>query len=191
MITQEQAQAVLTRYHGAIVEAVHAAFDEWTAIDAPRFPLFRKRTQANQIQDAIDTRIRTLLGGDQDVAFSKPKSDRFWVTIKQPVKVLVRFKKLTEGFTTRNVRTRASNWFDRQRALEGIPVAPRITIGYRLDRNSTRLLGVWVVFLKGDRLLWKYELVREANGAVSIAPEPTFALTGLQLKPTARKKKVK
>lgn len=191
-ITMAAAQLVLSPYHPVLHGSMHRAFNNWREFGAPNLPLCRGRTLANYIQDKADMELRTHLGANPSVQMSRPQRDRFWMIFKGPEgDVLVRIKKLNPDFTTNNFRTPTAEAFDRQQELECVPSAPRITLGYRLNTTETQLVGVWVVFLDGSHVLWKYEIVEGPDGTTMIGDEPVLPhlpAAGIKLKPTAKKK---
>ncbi len=191
LITRSRAEAILAPYHAPFSESITCAFANWREFGAPNQPLFRQRTLANYVQDRVDVELRTRLGANENVTMSKPRRDRFWMLIKGGGDMaLVRIKKLNPDFTTSNYRTKAAIRFDQQQELDSIPSAPRITLGYRLNRGATAMVGLWVVFLQGNEVLWKYELVDGPEGTATHS-EPTlpFAPTaGVRLKSAVEKK---
>lgn len=191
LITEEEARSALEPVHGPLVTAVHRAFTIWKDVVAPNLTRVKESTRAGFIHDSIETQLRTALGSNADVEFAPTTSDRFWFRIK-PKSLLVRIKKLNSALTTSNYRTESANKFDRQQQLDHVPIGSRVTLGYRPKKDNTGLLGVWIALFKGQRLLWKYELLADpASGVVSIAPTPILPLApaGLKLKTSAKKKK--
>jgi hypothetical protein len=194
LITEDAAQTLLAPYHDAFLSSIHAAFGAWMTNAAPGLPHARGRTQANYMQDKIETLLRERLGSTPAVEFARPGRDRFWMIVRRDRRrALVRIKKLNTDFTTNNVRTETAVAFDRQMDLDHVPKGARITLGYRLDAHGQSLVDVWILLLDGQHVLWKYEIAspNPGGGAVVVPQQPKlpFPATGtrLKLKPTARR----
>lgn len=181
LITESEAMALFAPHHPSLFQAIDVAWETWTTKQLPEVPLFNPHTQASFIHDVGERELRTRLGSASGVRMAKPNSSRFWVHFEQ-ANVLLRIKKLTTGGVA-NYPTNTAVAFNGQQALATVPAGPRVTLGYRLTPNNDKMLGVFLALLKGNRVMWQYQLSRDASGIVSIvSPPPSLPLPAVQLK---------
>lgn len=181
LITEEEATSLFSPHHANLFESVDVAWETWNNKQLPEVPLFNPHTQASFIHDVVERELRTRLGGASGVMMSKPKAHRFWVHFQED-DVLLRVKKLTHSGVS-NYPTDSALAFNGQHRLDGVPAGSRVTLGYRLNAANDKMLGVFMVLLKGNRTMWEYQLHRNASGVVSIvAPPPMLPMSGVELK---------
>lgn len=88
------------------------------------------------------------------------------------VGMIVQIKKLDKERRTRNIPTREARRFASQQPLKGIPIGPRITIGYRLINDGTDLVVEAVYWRSGRKSEWHFPLLGDV--VVQQMPMPLF-----------------
>jgi len=85
--------------------------------------------------------------------------------------LLLRFKKMGEDKSTRNIPTQQSFLFRAQLELPGIPAAlTHLEAGYVLNDLQTALDGVYITCPNGKRLEWFIDLTALAGANVTQLP---------------------
>ncbi|MFI5299639.1 MAG: hypothetical protein ACHREM_16255, partial [Polyangiales bacterium] len=75
--------------------------------------------------------------------------------------LIVQVKKLNDQRRTANAKTMEAKRFDSQLVLQGLPIAPRITVGYLFNRDATDFT-VEAVYRRGNRKAeWSFEVDAE------------------------------
>lgn len=160
LITEEAAREALGRYEGNLAESVGIGVDEWKKYHAPRYVMPYGRTFATSVHDTAMREISSRLGDDPNVVLISADDQRFFIHLKREG-IVVRFKKFDESFRIANVRTEASIRFNAQGWLPGVPIGPRLTIGYQVDEVDSTLTGMYVALMvSSTRTFWRYEIAR-------------------------------
>jgi len=164
-------RTALAPYHGKIHACVLGGFAEWRDTQTYRIskgyaPNLYSRTNSNDIFDAIMRRAIPTLGAE-DKIFVKAEAQTAKFVIAG---VAARFKKAGEDGLGCNIPTQAAMAFmDANRTLPGLPPeTAKIELIWEPNAIWTKVQRVLVVARDGDRLLWDYEIVADAeDGAIA------------------------
>lgn len=145
--------------------------DGWAIYDEvfrPYMPLAGPVQLANTLFALVTERARQTLREEHGFhILDGAVHGRFNVVVDGSV--VVQFRKLTKDFLTTNHRTDTSDAYDRQEpGIEGLPDAPRLTVGYQLDQYLMSVAGTYLAFNIGQENVWWSDL---ASGEHSITLE--------------------
>lgn len=144
---------------GHLVDAVHAAFDSGKHARLVRNHL---RARATLMTAHFEDEVRQRLG-HTGAAFID-RSNRFTVGFGN---LLVRLKKVSADYRTRNYPTETSKMYDRQLHLPELPDVPRLTLGYRVSSMGDRLLEIVLIYARGSQVVW----VSALEGAATVVEQ--------------------
>jgi len=134
---------------------------------------FCPRTRANMVNDLIIERAKSAFDGHIRAEFFE--INQMWVAAFQSG-IAVRFKKLDEGFSARNIPTQQALNFVRQGALPGIGEGVNLNAGYRLDAFATKLEGIYLTCPRGKKSNhWWHELGKDAGEGDGFSHQLPFA----------------
>lgn len=171
--TADQARAILEPYHSLIRDVIEAAWAEWKAVQGFRAsqgypPMLYSRSISNYIFDALARTAIMGFGAEARVRVDV-ESQSFKLHFKD---LCARFKKGGEDKLGQNHPTQAALAF--QEAAGMIPGTShetgKVEIIWLPNEIWTNLDRILVVARDGDRLIWEYEVEREASAAVVLLP---------------------
>jgi hypothetical protein len=82
----------------------------------------------------------------------------------------LRFKKLRESLLTSNIPTRRQTLLALQLHLPDFPDAPRLVVGYLLNRLQTDIKDILIVYAVGKDVKWFISILEAEESAGGIAP---------------------
>ena len=167
LIRENDAQGSLGPYHDGLRTSVVAAWAHWLKV-LPEYPLCSRRGRRTNMNEFIVQEVRSQFGDMVGVNIIETKSGRFLVTVEG---IVLLFKHVDVGYKPSNYPTRESIAFNKQLPLPGVPKGPRLVIGYQLNALETELTGVFVILLKGNNVMWYYELGKAGGAVIEMFPE--------------------
>jgi len=172
--TKEEAEAVLTPYHGTILRIVREAWNEWREVNAFRVsagypPMLYHRSISNYVFDAIARRAIPAFAAEPRVNV-EIEAQTFKLYLKG---VIARFKKGGEDQLGCSIRTqRAMSFMDADGIFPGYPPETgKVEIIWIPNELWTQVERVLVVARDDDTLLWSYE-IRNAGETAQVIPFP-------------------
>ena len=174
-ISQNEAQAILSRLQDSIVETVYGAWDKLVREVLPLFPLCTIRFRRNAMYDLMIQKARPLFQDVRGVRLIETRRGRILLTIDTPDSHLIlRFKKVDNHLKPANYPTQESLAFnDQEPNLPGIPHGVRLTVGYLMNTDDTELQGVYIICSKGNYIYWEYPItLTEQTPKVVVFPTP-------------------
>ncbi len=161
-ISKDRAQEVLGFLHEKLSQTVYDAWDKLVTQILPLFPGCSVRGKRNAMYELMIQKARPLFSDLRGVKLQETEHGRILLVVDTPKEhILIRFKKTNEKFETSNYPTQGSLDFDRQFELPWIPTGVRLTVGYLMDADETKLEAVYLFCSTGKKLHWQYELTRE------------------------------
>jgi hypothetical protein len=170
---EQTVRDTLGPYEGTLVRALHAAWDDWRALQLGGRLLFTARSRACLVYDFIVQRLIAGLEEDKNV-----RTVRRDETVKFVIgeRVVLRVKKANEQGLGSNIRTQATmDFVEQQQKIPGLPRLQKVEVVYVLNDLQTKIEQVLVVARNQDVRLWYYEIGPDRGAAVlsipSMAPD--------------------
>ena len=143
-------------------DAMHWAWGRWKAKHPDLWALPSRTLRATGIHELVVGRLAERLDGHARVVRVDPQPGirRAHYLIKDSdgiIRVIIQTKKFDVMNRTRNIRTKEAILFDAQQPVLGIPVGPRITLGYRVVESGTGIVTE-AAYRRHGALAWKFEL---------------------------------
>lgn len=161
-LTLAEAKSELYLVEDRLEECVKRAWTTFRSIQATAHPGMRIRARRTLMQDLVVGEIEGAFGGIPGFKIIEGKSGRVLLVVAD--RLVLQFRHVDKEFKTANFPTKMARDFDAQRAIDGLPPLPRITIGYRLDTLETEVTGVYVIFSVGKQRRWQYRLNDSEGG---------------------------
>jgi hypothetical protein len=159
----------------AFDKAMHQAWREWRERHPSFLTLPSSTLRALGVHEMAVERVSAELENHPRVLIvpQVPGRRRAHFLIKDRddvVRMIVQTKKLDRALRTSNLRTREAVRFDAQRPLPGLPMGPRLTLGYRIEEHGTKIVteAVYRIDRKPE---WHYEL----SGGAAVEQLPLVA----------------
>jgi hypothetical protein len=156
ILTKKEAENFLTPYLDKIVGAISDAFNDYLKIVESGNYELRKTTIAGLIHDMTRKKIKCLFIDDENIE-AKEYNKIFGIKICD--KLLIRFKKINDDFSTSNIQTLQTIQYANQLEIEGFPENPTLLYaGYMPDATWTSIKNIYLMCKHGDNLLWQIDL---------------------------------
>lgn len=162
IITQLEAQTILTPYYEKIAKAVCDGFEDYLKIancstDKVGYVDYETRTKACIIHDHIKNRINEAF---QDVPEVETGKWNGIYGLKINDDLFIRFNKINDDFTSKGRRTKQSKDYKNQITIEGFPDEPTLLYaGYKPDASWTQIKGVYITCWDGESRQWIEEII--------------------------------
>jgi len=148
-LSREEAELILKPFLKPIFGCIENAWGDFLSIDPEKAQKLEIRTRAGLIRDFTVDYIKRLALSHEEMVFGAKEGH---LLIGQ--KLLLQFKKLTDGLSVSNYQTTRRKQFDAQLPLEGIPDATRLTAGYIPDDLWMKPRELYVVCHCGKVQEW-------------------------------------
>jgi hypothetical protein len=164
MLDELAGSAAIEPFKLKLLDAVNTGWKRWTTIPIAERKCLTATTRANMVRDFIVDEVTRVFANEKLVE-RIDKGLRILFRIKG--KCLLIFKKLDEDGFGRNYPTQTALSFERQENLPGIPVEPRLHVGYTLNPAGSSIGRVLLSHLHKDkRKAWVTELRDDSTAAV-------------------------
>lgn len=173
IITQLEAQTILTPYYAKISKAVCDGFEDYLKIancsaDKVGYVNYETRTKACIIHDHIKNRIDEAFQDVPEVETGK-WNDVFALKINDDL--FIRFNKINDDFTSKGRRTKQAKDYKNQMTIEGFPDEPTLLYaGYKPDASWTQIKGVYITCWNGESRQWIEEIISHRSSAQTSIP---------------------
>jgi hypothetical protein len=146
----------------AFHDAMHWAWAKWKDGHPGLLTLPSRSLRAMGLHELALEKLNELLADHARVIIAPPRPGvrRAHFAIKDTqdvIRMIVQTKKLDPMHRTRNIMTTEARHFDAQRAIPGIPVGPRVTLGYRVVNGGTDI-ATDAVYRVHRKVEWNFEL---------------------------------
>ena len=148
-LSREEAEPILKPFLKSIFGCIENAWGDFLSIDPEKTQKLEIRTRAGLIRDFTVDYIKRLALSHEEMAFGAKEGH-----LLIGHKLLLQFKKLTDGLSVSNYQTTRRKQFDAQLPLEGIPDATRLTAGYIPDDLWMKPRELYVVCHCGKVQEW-------------------------------------
>jgi hypothetical protein len=162
-ISLADAQALLgDGIEDAFHDAMHWAWGKWKEKHPDLLPLPSHALRAMTVHELTIERLRETLVGHTRVVFVEPRPGRrrahFLIKDERGViRLVIQSKKLDGHRRTKNIKTNEARRFDNGHPILGIPIGPRLTLGYIVVEKGTEIVTE-NVYRRGRTLEWSYPL---------------------------------
>lgn len=161
LLKKEEVDTLIEKYYPKIVSAIRKGFDDY--LDVIRYRSgkgemvdYSARTIASIIHDNIRMSISRLFADEPNV-MTKDLNGIFGLILEG--KLLIRFKKFNEDFSTSNIPTRQTISFDNQESIEGFPEIPTFLYsGYIHDGTWSSIKNIYLICREGNINRWVKDL---------------------------------
>lgn len=161
ILHKEEADALLGTYYPRIVEAIYNGFEDY-------LDLMRYRSERGKMTDYHARTIASLIHDNIAMSISRQFIDEPAVIAKEfngiyglllEGKLLIRFKKLNEDYSTSNIQTRQTISYDNQESIEGFPEIPTfLYCGYVPDETWSSIKNIYLICREGNDNRWIKDL---------------------------------
>jgi hypothetical protein len=161
LLEKEEVDELLDKYYPRIKSAIKGGFDDYLAIvhfrsEKGEMTDYSARTIASIIHDNIRMRISREFLDDPEV-ITNDFNGIFGLLIVG--KLLIRFKKFNEDFSTSNIPTRQTINFDNQESIEGFPEVPTfLYCGYIHNGTWSSIKNIYLICREGEENRWIKDL---------------------------------
>ena len=160
ILSKDEVDGLLEKYYPRIITSIEEGFNDY--LDIIRYKSskgeltdYSPRTIASLIHDSIRMRITREFSEAPEV-ITRDFNGIFGLLLEG--KLLIRFKKLNEDFTTANIPTLQTKNFDNQESIEGFPKAHDLYCGYVHDGAWSSIRNIYIICREGDMTLWAKDL---------------------------------
>lgn len=161
ILKKEEADALLSKYYPRIVDAIQKGFEDY-------LDLIRYRSEQGKMTDYNARTIASIIHDNIAMSLSLQFSDEPAVSAKDfngiyglllEGKLLIRFKKLNEDYSTSNIPTRQTISYDNQESIEGFPEIPTfLYCGYIHDGTWSSIKNIYLICREGNVNRWVKDL---------------------------------
>jgi len=161
ILKREEVDNVIQKYYPRIIKAIRKGFDDY--LDMIRYRSLKgemidytPRTIASIIHDNLRMNITQQFNNEPNV-ITRDFNGIFGLLIEG--KLLIRFKKFNEDFSTSNVPTHQTLSFDNQESIEGFPEVPTFLYsGYIHDGTWSSIKNIYLICREGNVTRWVKDL---------------------------------
>ena len=161
LLEKEEVDDLLEKYYPRIISAIKDGFDDYLDIvrlrsEKGEMTDYSARTIASIIHDNIRMRISREFLDDAEV-ITKDFNGIFGLLIIG--KLLIRFKKFNEDFSTSNIPTQQTKNYDNQESIEGFPEVPTfLYCGYVHNGTWSSIKNIYLICREGEENRWIKDL---------------------------------
>ena len=161
LLKKEHVDILIDKYFPRIISAIRKGFNDYLDIIHYRFEKgeminYSARTIASIIHDNIRMSISRQFIDEPNI-IAKDFNGIFGLIIEG--KLLIRFKKFNEDFSTSNIPTRQTISFDNQESIEGFPEIPTFLYsGYIPDETWSSIKNIYLICREGSVNRWVKDL---------------------------------
>ncbi len=195
ILTRQETEVVLEPHYSKITDAISNGFGDYLKVLANlnaegKRVVFKKGTIAGMIHDFIKARIKDAFTENDNVE-TKEFNRIFGVHIDG--KILIRFKKINNDFTTSNIQTKQTVDFEKQYEIEGLPgKSTFLYAGYLPDATWTNIKNIYLLCKKGGNLVWQKDLTgfaeqTQISFVIPIEEQEETVVSRVKIKTTKKK----
>ena len=195
VLTEEWLRSAVAPLYPQLWSMIRQPFDDLVARRAsdPAFRILDEGETAQWLRPQIVEQARRLFDGHPDVKVEK-RSQQLYLNYRNELAITpkkLRPKRRAVGLTFSSYNTPQNKDYWQQREVQGLPMLPRILVGYQLVRELTDI-KIWVAYPYGKELSDCFLMPDQSGSIVGLfQPARDGAVTdddkGYSVKPKKRK----